>query len=63
MRSAAPWTVQGIADCLARWATIYLQAASIAPDPVNMPAAHGTGMAYRLLNPRILTARPRFRSG
>src|SRR6266849_2817270 len=37
MMSAAPSTVQCIPDCLARWATIALQAASLAPEQMNMP--------------------------
>ena len=38
MMLAAPWTVQCMPDCLARWTTICLQAASMWPDPVNMPS-------------------------
>src|SRR5713101_1346579 len=36
MMPSAPSTVQRIPDCLARWG-IALQAASMAPEPVNMP--------------------------
>ena len=39
MMLAAPSTVQCMPDCLARRATICLHAASMAPDPVNMPSA------------------------